>query len=217
MHPHSILPLALLVLFAALGTGCQSTYYKAWEKLGYAKRDILSSRVKDARDEQQDAKEQVKTTLERLQAITGASGGELESKFKKFNGEYEDAVESAEDVKGRIASVEKVAKDLFAEWEQKNATYDNPEYRREGERLLRETQGRYQKLIGTMRAAEQSMQPVLTAFRDQVLRLEANLNAAAIASLEGTSVQIQTDVNQLIKRMEASIAEADAFISQMKK
>lgn len=208
---------AVLALASVASTGCSSAYYSMWKKLGYEKRDILVDRVEEARDEQQDAKEQVKTTLERLQEITGATGGELESKYKKFNSEYEDAVEAAEDVREQIASVEKVAGDLFAEWEKEIAAFDNATYRQESQQQLRETKDRYQKLVSTMRAAEQSMQPVLTAFHDQVLRLKHNLNAAAIASLEGTAVKIQTDVNQLVKQMEASIAEADAFISQMKK
>ena len=50
---------AVLVGFVSLvsAAGCQNTYYKAWEKLGYAKRDILVSRVENARDDQQAAKE----------------------------------------------------------------------------------------------------------------------------------------------------------------
>ena len=50
-------PLGILAvsLCMSLGVGCASTYYSAWQKLGYEKRDILVSRVKGARDDQQDA------------------------------------------------------------------------------------------------------------------------------------------------------------------
>lgn len=37
--------------------GCQSAYYSAMEKVGYAKRDIRTSRVKSARDSQEEATE----------------------------------------------------------------------------------------------------------------------------------------------------------------
>ena len=66
-----------------------------------------------------------------------------------------------------------------------------------------------------MRRAEAKMDPVLTAFRDQVLFLKHNLNARAISSLQGTVAQIEGDVGALITDMEASIAEADAFISSL--
>jgi hypothetical protein len=59
------------------------------------------------------------------------------------------------------------------------------------------------------------MNPVLAAFKDQVLFLKHNLNAQAIASLGSTATQIEGDVARLIKEMEASIGEADDFIKQM--
>ncbi|MDB5358212.1 MAG: hypothetical protein JWN24_4665 [Phycisphaerales bacterium] len=47
-----------------------------------------------------------------------------------------------------------------------------------------------------------------------VLFIKANLNAQAIASLKGTELDLGGDIDKLIKEMEASIAEADAFIAQ---
>jgi hypothetical protein len=60
------------------------------------------------------------------------------------------------------------------------------------------------------------MDPVLKAFKSQVLYLKHNLNAAAISSLQTQVGDIQGDVGKLIADMDASIKEADAFISQMK-
>jgi hypothetical protein len=48
-----------------------------------------------------------------------------------------------------------------------------------------------------------------------VLFLKHNLNAQAIASLEGNLATMQTDVTALIAEMEASINEADAFVAGM--
>jgi hypothetical protein len=76
---------ALLTGLAA--GGCQSTYYKAWEKLGWAKRDILVDRVKDAREDEEAAKKQFQSALEQFQQVTHFQGGELEAKYKKLNKE----------------------------------------------------------------------------------------------------------------------------------
>jgi hypothetical protein len=73
------------------------------------------------------------------------------------------------------------------------------------------------KLINAMKRAETKIDPVLAAFRDQVLYLKHNLNAQAIASLQSELASIETDVAKLIKEMEASIREADKFISSMEK
>ena len=60
------------------------------------------------------------------------------------------------------------------------------------------------------------MYPVLDLFRDQVLFLKHNLNARAIAALDTETAAIEAEVRKLIEEMNASIAEADAFISSMK-
>ena len=59
-----------LVLISSLfllmfSMGCQSAYYAGMEKLGYDKREILADRVENARESQQDAKEQFASALER--------------------------------------------------------------------------------------------------------------------------------------------------------
>ena len=212
----SCLNLLMLLGLLLIGSGCKSAYYSVWDKLGYEKRDLLVSEVKDARDDQEAAKKQFKTTLDRFKEITNFQGGDLEAKYKKLNSEYESSESRAKTVTKQIADVEETAKDLFDEWSKENSQYTSTELRRSSEQKLRETKERYQKLIASMKAAEQRMKPVLAAFKDQVLYLKHNLNAAAIASLQTTASGIQTDVDQLIRDMEASIAEANAFISQLK-
>ena len=66
-----------------------------------------------------------------------------------------------------------------------------------------------------MRRAEAKIDPVLSAFRDQVLYLKHNLNAQAIASLQNELVAVESDIASLIKEMETSIKEANSFISTM--
>jgi hypothetical protein len=78
-----------------------------------------------------------------------------------------------------------------------------------------ETKDRYADLISAMRRAEVKMEPVLQSFGDQVLFLKHNLNAKAITSLQGSLASIESDVGILIRDMETSIAEADAFIASM--
>lgn len=202
---------------AMLFAGCASTGIAIREKFGYAKREQLVDNVKAARDEQQEAKEQFQSALEEFLAVTGTTGdvADLEARYSALNREYTRSESQAEDVRGRIADVERVADALFAEWEAELDQYENASLRRASEQQLKETRTQYGRLLGAMQNAEESMGPVLAAFRDQVLFLKHNLNARAIASLRGTAAEIQGDVERLIREMEASIAEADAFVRQM--
>ena len=200
----------------ALGGGCKSAYYNTWEKLGWAKRDILVDRVKDAKEDQEAAKKQFQSALDQFKSVTGFQGGDLDAKYKKLNREYEACESRADDVRKQIASVDTVAQDLFNEWEKELGQYDNAELKRSSEEKLRDTRNRYRQMYTAMRTAESKMDPVLKSFKSQVLYLKHNLNAQAISSLETQVTGIQGDVDRLIRDMDASIQEANAFISQMK-
>lgn len=207
-----------LVLISLLGTwlmapsGCQSTYYAALEQLGYHKRDLLVTRVKDARDSQEEAKEQFKSALEKFSSVLKFDGGALEGKYKELKAELQRSESSASGVHDRIAAVESVSEALFKEWEGELAQYTNENLRRESARQLNAARQRYTPLIRSMKRAESKIAPVLSAFRDQVLYLKHNLNAQAIASLQGELTAIETNIDTLIREMEAAISEADAFI-----
>ena len=72
------------------------------------------------------------------------------------------------------------------------------------------------QMVRRLRAyARTGVDPVLDAFRDQVLFLKHNLNAQAISALGGTTRDLQKDISRLIADMEKSIKEADAFIAAM--
>lgn len=196
---------------------CSSATIAIKEKLGYPKRDQLVARVKDARDGQEAAKQQFSSALEEFLAVTGNSGGDLEAKYRKLQAGYDRSVSKADSVHGRIADVERVANALFKEWNDELKQYSSENLRQASAKELDATKAKYNSLLGAMKAAEAKMTPVLAAFKDQVLFLKHNLNARAIASLQGNVAQIQTDVGNLIREMEASITEANSFIDQMQK
>jgi hypothetical protein len=195
--------------------GCSGMYYNAMEKLGYHKRDLLVDRVQDARNAQEQAKEQFASALEQFSAVVGFEGGELERTYNRLKTEFERSELRAEAVHERIEDVEAVAIALFREWEGELGEYNNDRLRRLSRQKLDQTKARYETLIQAMRRAEGRIGPVLAALRDQVLFLKHNLNAQAVASLESELATVRTDVATLIEAMEASIREADEFIGAM--
>ncbi len=199
---------SLILLLA----GCQTAYYGTMEKLGIHKRDILSDRVEEARDSQQQAKEQFKSALEEFSALTNFNGGDLEATYKRLNSEFEQSEEAAEAVHQRIAAVENVAEALFDEWQEELALYSSQKLRSSSEQKLRTTRQKYSQLLSTMKRAEKKIEPVLSVFRDQVLFLKHNLNAQAISSLKSELRGVESNVASLVAAMEKSIGEADAFI-----
>ena len=204
-----------ICFMAFVMTGCSSTYYNAWEKVGVHKRDILVSRVENTRDAQQDAQVEFKDALEQFGSIVAIQETDLKKAYDKLSGEYEDSRDAAEEVSDRIDSVEKVANALFAEWEAEIKQYSNLDFKRQSSAQLRDTRSRYGEMLRSMRASEASMKPVLQTFSDNVLFLKHNLNAQAIGSLRGEFASLRDDIGVLIEEMNKSIAESNAFIEQL--
>lgn len=204
-----------LYFFVLLLIGCETVYYGTLEKFGIEKRDILVDRVGDARDAQQEAKQQFESSLEQFIAVTNFSGGDLEKQYRRLKAEFDDSEDKANKVHERITSLEQVSKDLFDEWRSELGQYTNQDLRRSSQRQLKDTQASYARLVKAMKSAEKKMGPVLAALHDRVLFLKHNLNARAIASLKSDRDVIKTDVAALIRDMNKSIAEADRFIKAM--
>ncbi len=207
----------LLLLGFFFVTGCSSTYYGAWEKVGVHKRDIMVDRVEDARDSQADAQEQFKSALEQFDSVVKLKDTNLKKAYEKLNGEYEDSEKAAKDVSFRINKVEKVAEDLFEEWGKELELYQNRELRNSSRTQLRKTQSKYKEMLASMHQAEKSMTPVLKIFRDNVLFLKHNLNAQAIGSLRGEFSHLEGEINNLIGKMNEAIESSNKFIADIKK
>ena len=206
--------LALLLLPMGL-VGCESTYYGWWEKMGWHKRDLLVDAVKEGREDQQEAKEQFQTALEKLQQIVKTDGGNLQKQYDVLKGELDDSSAKAQAVSDRIKEIDDIAQDLFSEWEKELDQYSSATLKRSSQEKLQQTRSRYRELIAAMRRAESKMKPVLAALQDQTLYLKHNLNARAVAALEGEVATLETEVATLIREMESAIREADQFIQEM--
>ncbi len=204
-----------LAISAMMLSSCGKAYYGTWEAMGVHKREIMVDRVENARDDQEEAKEQFASALEQFSALFNFDGGELGAKYKALKSELDESEKRAAAVTSRIDSVESVSAALFSEWEAELEQYTNASLRSVSEKQLKQTRKKYDQMIAAMHKAEEKMQPVLSTFRDQVLFLKHNLNARAIASIEGTAGELETDVAQLIAEMQVSIDVADAFIEQM--
>ncbi|MGC1478988.1 MAG: DUF2959 domain-containing protein [Chthoniobacterales bacterium] len=216
MLPAMRFPILGSLVLALAVTGCSTILYSSLEQFGIEKRDILVDRVESARDAQEDSKETFSSALEAFTDLTGYDGGDLERTYDRLSSAYDRSVSSAQRVSDRVDAVEDVGDALFREWKSELNDYSNADLRRRSEDQLAMTRRSYGELMAKMRRAEASMRPVLDVFEDQVLFLKHNLNARAVAGLEGEVRSVRRQVDGLIREMEASIAEANAFISTLR-
>ncbi len=205
----------LFLLILSSLSGCQSAYYGTMEAFGIHKRDILVDRVEEARDEQAQAKDEFQSALVAFTTATDFQGSELADLYDDLNDHYEDCEDRAEAVRSRIEGISAVSVALFDEWDSELEQYHNNDLRAQSEQTLQTTRQQCDNLIRIMQEAAIKMDPVLAAFHDQVLFLKHNLNAQAIASLEGNAAQLQSTIADLVAEMERAIDEANSFIAAM--
>jgi hypothetical protein len=114
-----------LFLSLAVLTGCKQAIqkagreagYSAYEMVGIEKRDLLKRRIDNVRDEQKEASETFKDSLDRLRKLYGLKGGALERQYNRIQSSYESSTEEAQQVRNSIEKMDTVAGDLFEEWE----------------------------------------------------------------------------------------------------
>jgi hypothetical protein len=197
--------------------GCQSAYYAMWEKMGKEKRHLLRDQVENSLSDQQKASEAFKDALTRLKEMYGFQGGDLEKMYSRLSEDYDNCSQRAANIDERIDKIQRIAQDLFAEWRQEIEQIHNPSFRSQSTQKLRATEQRFANMESAIIAARRRMTPVLGSLKDYVLFLKHNLNAQAIGSLKGEAASIETDVGRLVRDIQRSIQEADAFLKEIEK
>jgi chromosome segregation ATPase len=176
----------------------------------------LRSAVKAARGEQEEAGKEFKDALAQLRAIYGSSGSNLERSYDKLKAEYESCDAETKAVKGRIVEMDRIASDLFNEWQKEIGEMGDASLASTSRTRLSETRARFASVSSALHSSYDTMPPVLAKLKDHVLFLKHNLNAEAIGALRGKADIIQGDIQTLLGRMNQAIAEADGFVKTLR-
>ena len=212
---HTPALVAFCLLMLAL-TGCSSVKYSALEKVGIHKRDILVDSVEDARDAQTETREQLVTAYEELSALIGYEGGELEEKYERLSKEVKRSRDETEKLDEHLSDIDRVSKDLFAEWEAELDLYNSASLRADQAHKLSLARRQFATMRDRMQKARDRVDPVMAVLSDNVLFLKHSLNAQALSALRGQATQLEGQVDALIRDMQLAIEEADAFIARMR-
>jgi hypothetical protein len=189
--------------------------YSARESIGEHKRDIVVAHVEQACVGLRETKNEFEDALERFKTLVCVNETPLDHKYNLLNRQYQFCCAKSDSVSNRIRTIEQVSDALFKEWESELNEYTNRNLRAHSKQQLKVARQNYARLIKSMHRAEAKIQPVLAAFKDQVLYLKHNLNAQAIAALRHEFIEIGIDISQLINAMEQTIAEASQFVAAL--
>ncbi len=193
----------------------RTVYYSARESIGEHKRDIVVAHVEQACVGLQETRDEFEDALKHFKTLVCVNDAALDHKYHLLNRQYQFCCAKSDAVSNRIKAIEQVSEALFAEWEHELNEYTSRSLRAHSKQQLKIARQNYARLIRSMQRAEAKIQPVLAAFKDQVLYLKHNLNAQAIAALRHEFIEIGIDISQLIQAMELTIAEASQFVAAL--
>lgn len=191
----------------------KTVYYHARESLGDHKRTMVVYQIEQACTGLQETRDEFEDALQRFKNIIAVNESTLEHRYHLLNRQYQFCRAKSDAVSKRIRAIEEVSDALFTEWEKELNEYTNRSLRNSSKLQLKTARQNYARLIKSMHKAESKIQPVLAAFKDQVLYLKHNLNARAITALQHEFIEIGIDIAQLIQAMEQIIAEANQFVA----
>ncbi|WP_019866254.1 DUF2959 domain-containing protein [Methylovulum miyakonense] len=209
---NDLLTLSIRVVKKFFTKRLQTVFYHARESIGEHKRTIVVAQVEQACGSLQDTRDAFADALERFNSLVAVQDTALEHKYHLLNRQYQFCRAKSEAVSQRIRGIEEVSEALFKEWEKELNEYSSRTLRNSSKQQLKLARQHYARLIKGMHKAESRIQPVLAAFKDQVLYLKHNLNARAIAALQNEFIGISLDISQLLQAMEQVIAEANQFV-----
>jgi len=205
--------LMLSLSLALLLTGCSSTYYKIWEKLGREKRDLLVSHVGAVKEEQAESTEQIKDALTRLQESYGKPDTKLQAFYDRLKADDTEAQEKAKTLRSRIDRMNTTARDLFKEWEKEIEEFSNPEYKSKSRANLDRSKTRFQALSNALKQSTSRMKPLLTRLHETTIFLKHNLNAQSLGTLKKEGREIERSLEALLKQINTAQKEADDFLN----
>ncbi|MCF7966455.1 MAG: DUF2959 domain-containing protein [Methylobacter tundripaludum] len=210
---NDLVKILLNLIRGFLSKKIRNVYYSAKESIGEHKRDIVVAHVEQACVGLRETKNEFEDALERFKTLVCVNETALDHKYNLLNRQYQFCCAKSEAVSNRIRAIEQVSEALFKEWESELNEYTNRNLRSHSKQQLKLARQNYARLIKSMQKAEAKIQPVLAAFKDQVLYLKHNLNAQAIAALRHEFIEIGIDISQLIHAMEQTITEASQFVA----
>lgn len=191
----------------------QQAYYRTKESLGQHKRDLVVLRVEEASESLLETKAYFLDALECFKSFVNVGQNDLDAQYHRLKAQFDFCDAHSQRIVEKINAIEEVSEALFSEWEAELKQYSSRSLRAQSRQQLKQSRRDYQQLLKTMHKAQKKIDPVLGAFRDQVLFLKHNLNANAIAALEKEFSDVTMDISQLIQAMEISIAEANQFVT----
>jgi len=193
-------------------TACQTVEDDVAETLGEDQLPILVSRVSEGRNALAEASTQFDSVIQALSSVIDFEG-DVSVLYDRLRIELSRCEDAVEDVKNRVADIHQAADELFDSWDERLGAFTDPQLHDDSASLRDEVRAAYNPVFETMARAEESMDFVLTSYRDQVMALKHDPTFDTIAAIRDDLGLLSTEIQKVIQDLSAAMDQAEAFTS----
>lgn len=213
---HALVRATVVALLAGLTGACQSVGGRSsFLVFGGAAtpHEGLVERVRGAQAETSAAREDYGAAFNLYQRLTAPQAVELGALSDDFADSIESCEERAGDVSERIEAIREEADGLFRGWNDELTRFSGEMLRKKSEAMMLDTQARAQRVLDALERVHTRTQPVLQKLQDYALFFHHNLNARAIATLQDTYKDFDTEFKALQAELDRAQTEIEAFLA----
>jgi hypothetical protein len=138
------------------------------------------------------------------------------SLYKKLQSEMESTEKRRAAISMRADEARTEADILFKSWADSATAISDPALRKKSEERLSKTKASYSQIGAAGREASDAYGPVMKTLQDQVTFLGHDLNPSAVASLKTNAAKLNSEVADLVKKIDATITTANTSINNLR-
>lgn len=163
-----------------------------------------------------ETKLQLDKTMEVYNSIFAEDAKDRKGLYKKLQSEMESTEKHRAEIAKRAEAMKMEADAVFKSWADSAGAIASPDLKKRSEERLTKTKARFAEIEAAGQKAKETYTPVMKTLQDQVTFLGHDLNAEAVSSLKPDAIKLNTQAQDLGKKIDATISVANKNISALR-
>ena len=156
---------------------------------------------------------QLTKTMDVYNSLLSDTATDRKDLYKKLQKEMESTEKKRAEIAVKRAEMDTEAETLFKAWQDSAAAISDANLRKRADDRLSQTKARYAEIATAGSSAAELYTPVMKALGDQVTFLGHDLNPSAVATLKPDAAKLNKQSEELVKRIDAMMANANQTIA----
>jgi hypothetical protein len=161
-------------------------------------------------------KVQLMKTMDVYNGLMADDATDRKGAYKKLQQEMQSTEKRRSEIALKADEMKAEADTLFKSWTDSTAAISDPDLRKRSEERLTKTKASFAEIGTVGQKATELYGPVMKALQDQVTFLGHDLNPSAVASLKPNAAKLNEQTQDLVKRIDDTIATANTAISGLR-